>query len=631
MLRKINREEKSVLFCTGFFIKDALTYCYCKIIIISKLLQKYFIYKLQYNMHLSTLKIRNFRKFGSESEIFIDKNLRNPDLEVSFMKWLNILIWENDSGKTAIIDAIKLVLKTHSIERIKLEDEDFYKETNKLRIECRFDDLCPEEAKNFTEWLGIEWEWVDAKIYLKIILEAQKKNGKILPFDINAWADNIWYPLNAEAKEYLKTTYLKPLRDASGELAPKRWSRLSQILQGHEIFKDKNENHELVELFWEFKDKIDGFFSTGRSWENIKKYLDSLLKDFFWKEQISKFEITDQKLKNILETLKLILDDWKLWLWSHNLLFIASELLNLERTNRNGARIGLIEELEAHLHPQAQMRVIESLQDKKDVQFILTTHSPNIASKVKLENLIICTNDTTWKSNIFPMGNLYTKLDESGYVFLEKFLDVTKSNLFFANGIIFVEGWAEEILLPILAKKIWVDLTKKGVSIVNVWSTAFLKYSKIFQRNNIPHINIPVSIVTDNDIYPDMEQNKKIKQESKNTTLRWNEDQLVKVFMGEDWTLEWALFKSPSISIHFKNVVKNIHSGTLEFQNNQTFEQKLIEKLKDKSLKKTEIAYQLAQMLQDDLKKDVSEILIDENDQNIKYLINAIKYAANEN
>jgi putative ATP-dependent endonuclease of OLD family len=52
------------------------------------------------------------------------------------------------------------------------------------------------------------------------------------------------------------------------------------------------------------------------------------------------------------------------------------------------------------------------------------------------------------------MGNLYTKLDESGYVFLEKFLDVTKSNLFFANGIIFVEGWAEEILLPILAKKI---------------------------------------------------------------------------------------------------------------------------------------------------------------------------------
>jgi putative ATP-dependent endonuclease of OLD family len=101
--------------------------------------------------------------------------------------------------------------------------------------------------------------------------------------------------------------------------------------------------------------------------------------------------------------------------------------------------------------------------------------------------------------------------------------------------------------------------------------------------------------------------------------------------MGEDWTLEWALFKSPSISIHFKNVVKNIHSGTLEFQNNQTFEQKLIEKLKDKSLKKTEIAYQLAQMLQDDLKKDVSEILIDENDQNIKYLINAIKYAANEN
>jgi hypothetical protein len=40
----------------------------------------------------------------------------------------------------------------------------------------------------------------------------------------------------------------------------------------------------------------------------------------------------------------------------------------------------------------------------------------------------------------------------------------TKSNLFFAKGLIFVEGWAEEILIPSLAKKNGFDLTKYGVS-----------------------------------------------------------------------------------------------------------------------------------------------------------------------
>ncbi|MGV8984321.1 AAA family ATPase [Clostridium sp.] len=60
-----------------------------------------------------------------------------------------------------------------------------------------------------------------------------------------------------------------------------------------------------------------------------------------------------------------------------------------------------MEEIEAHIHPQAQMKVIESLQKKIDsngTQLIITTHSPNLASKLKLQNLIICYNN-----NAFPM------------------------------------------------------------------------------------------------------------------------------------------------------------------------------------------------------------------------------------
>lgn len=70
-------------------------------------------------MYLSELKLWNFRKFGG-GDILTDKNeIRKPDLEVQFQNGLNVLIGENDSGKTAIIDAIKLVLKTHSTEWIR--------------------------------------------------------------------------------------------------------------------------------------------------------------------------------------------------------------------------------------------------------------------------------------------------------------------------------------------------------------------------------------------------------------------------------------------------------------------------------------------------------------------------------
>ena len=68
----------------------------------------------------------------------------------------------------------------------------------------------------------------------------------------------------------------------------------------------------------------------------------------------------------------------------------------------------------------------------------MTTHSPNLASKVKLDNLIICRGDKA-----FPMGSDFTELEKGDYLFLERFLDVTKANLFFAQGVILVEGDAE--------------------------------------------------------------------------------------------------------------------------------------------------------------------------------------------
>ena len=63
-------------------------------------------------MYLSNIKLWNFRKFGSDSKFDLNK----PNLDLNFKQGLNVLIGENDSGKSAIIDAIKLALKTHEFE-----------------------------------------------------------------------------------------------------------------------------------------------------------------------------------------------------------------------------------------------------------------------------------------------------------------------------------------------------------------------------------------------------------------------------------------------------------------------------------------------------------------------------------
>ena len=74
-------------------------------------------------MYLSELKLWNFRKYSKNGGTI---DLADPHLLVPFKKGINILIGENDSGKTAIIDAIKLVLRTHAIEWIRVEDKDFH-------------------------------------------------------------------------------------------------------------------------------------------------------------------------------------------------------------------------------------------------------------------------------------------------------------------------------------------------------------------------------------------------------------------------------------------------------------------------------------------------------------------------
>ena len=599
-------------------------------------------------MYISELRLWNFRKYGKS---FSDLN-READLIVPLNKGLNVLIGENDSGKSTILDAIKLVLKTHAYEWIKVEDSDFYIETEKLKIEIHFSGISNDEAKNFIEWSGWAEEEIerDGKLLkelrpkLILIYQAEIKDNRIIPSDIKAGMDGVGHLLNAEAREYLKCTYLKALRDADSELTAKKNSRLSEILQKHQLFhKQKGVEHEFETDFKEINKKIENRFkgtdSDKKYNKQIKTTIDKFLEKFIDDKTVSLFSLGKTEIKNILEKLSLgIVDRSNLGLGTMNRLFMAAELLHLKR-EWNGLKLCMIEELEAHLHPQAQMKIIEALNEEanKGIQFILTTHSPNIASKVHLNSLIICKNDT-----VFPLADKYTKLGKDNYNYLERFLDTTKSNLFFAKGVIIVEGWSEEILIPALAKKMGYDLTAREVSIVNVASTAYLHFAKIFLRNDGKEMKVPVAIVTDLDNRPDekgtfkviVDEDKRVKTKNENLVKLKSELEITNITLelAKEWTLEWCLFKSITLSEIFKEAVSLVHSGTEEFKKEDngvfksTFQNKLISKLKKEDntsgIEKVKIASELANKI-----NEKEDLIIDENDEYLKYLVNAIKHA----
>ena len=202
-------------------------------------------------MFLSELKIWNFRKYGSDGS-------GASGLHLKLNKGLNLLVGENDSGKTAIIDAIKFVLQTQSFDYQRLEEEDFFLQpgiesidanrAKSLKIECIFRGFDAEnnEAANFIEWLGIEKDCDgNDRYYLKVTMNAERKDRKIT-YDIKAGPDDEGTQLDGAARDFLRVTYLKPLRDAESELIPGRRSRLAQILKSHEAFSSVPESEHTI-------------------------------------------------------------------------------------------------------------------------------------------------------------------------------------------------------------------------------------------------------------------------------------------------------------------------------------------------------------------------------------------------
>lgn len=442
-------------------------------------------------MYLHSLRLWNWRKFseGQNGECGV---------EIEFNNGLNVLVGENDSGKTAIIDAIKTVLSTNNQDVSWVTEQDFYEGSTSMKIECIFRKLSPREEAFFYEWLTITPKITELRIVMEAeIYEDINKHKKIKKI-IKAGSENLESGMDDIARQLLSVTYLKPLRDAASELSPGKRSRIAQVVKNLRDFADDSpDQKQIIDSFANAFDELKTILN-----DPVLNKIGSTVDNFFEDNNKKEPEIRSKEMSfvEILRKLELNLGEVGTGLGSSNLLFMAVELLLLSEAEV-GPKIALIEEVEAHIHPQAQLRVIKHFEKNSidtGIQYIFTSHSPILASSISLESIIFVYN-----KQVYPMKKGYTKLKVDDYEFLERFLDATKANMFFAQGVIFVEGDAENLLLPAIAEVIERPLHRYGVSIINVGNLAFKRYTSIFLRSNEnKQLNFPVSIITDLDLKP---------------------------------------------------------------------------------------------------------------------------------
>ena len=98
-------------------------------------------------MYLSKISIKDFRMFSDV-------------VEVSFSKGLNLLVGENGSGKSSVVDAIRALLGENEFSRRGIIEEDFYsvfcesqkKSSESLFISGVFSNLTEAQKVEYLTW-----------------------------------------------------------------------------------------------------------------------------------------------------------------------------------------------------------------------------------------------------------------------------------------------------------------------------------------------------------------------------------------------------------------------------------------------------------------------------------------------
>lgn len=459
-------------------------------------------------MHLSRITIKNFRNF--------------KHLHVQLGQHA-VVLGENKVGKTNLLFALRMILDPtlpDSARRLRLDD--FWdglprplKADDAIEISVEFSDF--EGSEELLAVLAdhlIQPSPMVAKVTYRFqpiagIDRAPRSEAdyEFVLFGGDRPENSVGY----ELRRWMPMDLFPALRDAESDLA--RWTRspLRPLLDRAARTIDEEELEEIAEEVHATTSRIAGLPQLAEVVKQVNGQLTAMIGDKHTIETALGFAPTDPE--RLLRALQMMIDGGKRGvaeasLGSANVLYLALKHLEHQYLVEEGERqhtFLAIEEPEAHLHPHLQRLIYrnylktrdEAQQQRELRSILLTTHSPNIASVAPIASVVVLTN-VAKEGHTVARSLTGIKLETADREDLERYIDITRGELFFSKGVILVEGDAEKFLLPTLAKlydKAF-DFDAMGITVCSIAGTNFAPYLKLLGPEGL---DIPFTVLTDYD------------------------------------------------------------------------------------------------------------------------------------